>query len=99
MTDAQIALYAAVRVAVPGSWRVRLVSPYTAHTLPEAPAVLIVECWRERNHRLDQLRHAVPSHLLEDPRTREGTIGIDVRQIVDDLQNHDSLPLGGLGLR
>lgn len=92
MTDAQIALYAAVRVAVPTSWRVRLISPYSAQRRPQDPAMLIVECWRRRSHRVDQLRHAVPSHILEDPRTREGTIRIDVRQIVGDLATYEQLP-------
>lgn len=95
MTDAEIALYAAVRVAIPASWRVRTISSCAKH----GPRFTIVECWRERNHRLHQLRHAVPSHLLEDPRTRAGTIGIDVRQIAADLDRYESLPLAGLFAR
>lgn len=85
MTDAQIALYAALRVAVPTSWRVRLIAPYSARLNPQQPAMLVVECWRERNHRRQTLRHAVPSHILEDAAYTAGTIGIDVRQIVADL--------------
>jgi hypothetical protein len=81
MTDAQIALYAAVRAAIPTSWRVRLITPRRI-----APGgTVLVDCTRERNHELQRLAHAVPADILEDPRYTEGTIGIDVSQIVSDL--------------
>ena len=98
MTDAQIALYAAIRTAIPTSWRVRMITPRRI-----APGqTLLVECTRERNHELQRLAHAVPSDLLEDPRYTEGTIGIDVRQIVSDLGFYGAAgprPLDGLFIR
>lgn len=81
MTDAQIALYAAVRVAIPTSWRIRMVTSWK----PGPGAMILVVCWRDRNHRREELRHAVPAEFLEDPRYKEGTIRLDVQQIVNDL--------------
>lgn len=98
MTDAQIALYASVRVAIPTSWRVRLITPWRIGP----GATVLVECTRERNDELQRLAHAVPADLLEDPRFREGTIGIDVRQIVSDLGFYGTgapKPLDGLFLQ
>lgn len=97
MTDAQIALYAAVRVAIPTSWQVRMITPRR----PTRGSTVLVECTRERNHELQRLAHAVPADLLEDPRYTEGTIGIDVRQIASDLGFYGAAgpkPLDGLFL-
>lgn len=98
MTDAQIALYAAVRVAIPTSWRVRMITPWRIGP----GSTVLVECTRERNHELQRLAHAVPADILEDPRYTEGTIGIDVSQIASDLSFYGAggpKPLDGLFLQ
>lgn len=96
-TDAQIALYAAVRVAIPTSWRVLVRWPRRI----EPGVMVIVECWRDRGDQREQLRHAVDAVLLEDPRWSAATIALDTEQIVYDLMPFDVQPgpLGGLVVR
>lgn len=109
MTDAEIALYAELRAAVPPDWRISMRGGQRPYRRGEPHQTMIIECRRPRycpvdvdvrptrgrpgefsgsmlrRTGTDELRHAVPVELLNNPALTEGTIAIDVQQIADDL--------------
>lgn len=81
MTDAEIELYAALRVTVRPDWEIA-----TRRSPPDTPArSATVTVYFERLDVARQMRHhyahMVPLPILEDARLREGTIRLAVSQV------------------